>query len=123
GGSLQDRMASLTAVDDKTFEIKMKEAYGPVLFSLASSGGQLPIILREKEAAVDLGTVISETIGSGPFTFNKAEWVPGSKVVYEKFKDYVPRAEPPSGLAGGKVVKVDRLEYRVIPDSATSIAA
>ncbi len=123
GGSLQDRMAALEAVDANTFTIKMKQPYGPVLFSLASSGGQLPAIMREKEASVDLGTVISETIGSGPFVFNKAEWVPGSKVIYDKNKDYQPRNEPPSGLAGGKVVKVDRVEYKVIPDSATSIAA
>jgi peptide/nickel transport system substrate-binding protein len=123
GGSLQDRMASLEATGSDTFVIKMKEKYGPVLFSLASAGGQLPIIMREKEASVDLGTVITETIGSGPFKFNKGEWVPGSKVIYDKNPDYVPRSEPASSLAGGKVVKLDRVEYKVIPDSATSIAA
>src|SRR4029078_1869554 len=66
---------------------------------------------------------VAEPIGSGPFSFNKAEWVPGSKVVYDKFKDYVPRSEKPSGFAGGKAVKVDRVEYRIIPDSATVFAA
>ena len=59
----------------------------------------------------------------GPFKFVKEEWVPGSKVVYVKNTDYVPRKEPPSWAAGGKVVKVDRVEWIYIPDSATAAAA
>jgi len=43
--------------------------------------------------------------------------------VYEKNPDYVPRAEPASGLAGGKVVKVDRVEWTVLPDSMTKASA
>ena len=68
-------------------------------------------------------TNITEPIGSGPFKFVKEEWVPGSKVVYVKNTDYVPRKEPPSWAAGGKVVKVDRVEWIYIPDSATAAAA
>ena len=49
--------------------------------------------------------------------------MPGSKVVYVKNTDYVPRKEPPSMGAGGKVVKVDRVEWIYIPDSATAAAA
>ena len=41
--------------------------------------------------------------------------MPGSKVVYVKNTDYVPRKEPPSWAAGGKVVKVDRVEWIVAP--------
>jgi hypothetical protein len=40
------------------------------------------------------------------------EWQPGHRVVYVKNPDYVPRAEPPDNLAGGKVAKVDRVERR-----------
>jgi len=40
-----------------------------------------------------------------------------------KNKDFVPRKEPPSWAAGGKVVKVDRVEWIYIPDSATAAAA
>ena len=66
---------------------------------------------------------MTTAIGSGPFKFVKEEWVPGSKVVYVKNTDYVPRKEPPSWAAGGKVVKVDRVEWIYIPDSATAAAA
>ena len=49
--------------------------------------------------------------------------MPGNKVVYVKNTDYVPRKEPPSWASGGKVVKVDRVEWIYIPDSATAAAA
>ena len=47
----------------------------------------------------------------------------GQVVVYDRNRDYVPRNEPPSGLAGGRVVKVDRVEWRNIPDASTVAAA
>ena len=53
----------------------------------------------------------------------KDQWVPGNKVVYVKNTDYVPRKEAPSWGAGGKVVKVDRVEWIYIPDAATAAAA
>ncbi len=44
-------------------------------------------------------------------------------MVYDRNPDYVPRAEPADGLAGGKIVKLSRIEYKVIPDQATAVAA
>jgi peptide/nickel transport system substrate-binding protein len=67
--------------------------------------------------------MVTEMTGSGPFRFNAAGYVSGSSVVYEKFAGYVPRDEPPEGTAGGKRAKVDRLEWHVIPDRATAVAA
>ncbi len=49
--------------------------------------------------------------------------MPGNKVVFVKNTDYVPRKEAPSWASGGKVVKVDRVEWVYIPDSATAAAA
>ena len=62
-------------------------------------------------------------VGSGPFVFKSDEWKPGDKAVYVKFDKYKPRAEPPSGLAGGKVAKVDRVEWRAIADQQTAVNA
>ena len=59
----------------------------------------------------------------GPFVFQPDEWVPGSKVVYTKFADYVPRDEPASGAAGGKIVNFDRVEWLYIPDQTTAMNA
>ena len=48
--------------------------------------------------------------------FKKDEWKPGDKAVYVKNEKYKPRSEPPSGLSGSKVVKLDRVEWPVITD-------
>ena len=44
-------------------------------------------------------------------------------MVYVKNEDYVPRDELPSGFAGGKVAKVDRVEWIYIPDQNTAVQA
>ena len=116
------RIADIVPTGADTFEIKFKEAFGPVLEVLSNSGNPA-FIMREKEASTDPNTAVTETIGSGPFTFVKEEWVPGSKVVYKKNPAYVPRAEAPDGYGGGKVVRVDRLEWLYIPDPATGVQA
>src|SRR5215472_5890363 len=66
---------------------------------------------------------MAEQIGSGPFKFVAAEFQPGVKSVYEKNADYVPRKEPPSWTSGGKVVKVDRVEWITMADAQTAINA
>src|SRR4029078_9051698 len=112
-----------TAVNDKTFTLKLKKPFPLTLEALAKPSSNVPFIIPERIAKTDASTNITEPIGSGPFKFVKAEWVPGSKVVYVKNTDYVPRREPPSRAAGGKVVKVDRVEWIYIPDAATAAAA
>jgi len=66
---------------------------------------------------------IKEQIGSGPFKFVQAEFQPGVQAVYEKNTDYIPRQEPPSWTAGGKIVKVDRVEWITMPDALTAMNA
>ena len=66
---------------------------------------------------------VEDVIGSGPFIFKADEWKPGEKTVYVKNTKYKLRPEPPSGLAGGKVVKLDRVEWIWISDAQTQIAA
>ena len=63
------------------------------------------------------------TTGSGPFIFKRDEWKPGEKAVYLKNPNYKPRSEPANGLAGGKVVKVDRVEWIWIADPQTQVNA
>ena len=115
--------ATVAAVDDQTFTITLKEKWGLILDSLAKLSANVAFVMREKEASTDPNTPITETIGSGPFTFEKAEWVPGSKVVYKKFAGYAPRSEPANMYSGSKAVKVDRVEWNYLPDSNTAAAA
>ena len=123
GKQLMGFTASLVAKDAKTFVWTLTEPYGLLIDILAKTGTSIPFVMREKEALVDPMQQIQEVVGSGPFSFKRDEWVPGSKAVYVKFKDYVPRKEPASGHAGGKVVKVDRVEFIWMADPQTAQAA
>jgi peptide/nickel transport system substrate-binding protein len=111
---------TIEPTDDKTFVIRLKEPFAFVEMALGAFDA---VIMREKDAATDPFKAITETVGSGPFRFVRSEWNPGAKVVYEKNPDYLPRSEPPDGLAGGKVVKVDRVEWTVLPDPFTKSTA
>lgn len=123
GQQLMAATDSMTAVDDTTFELKLAEPYGLVLQSLGKISSNVPFIMPAEVAATDPFEQISDYTGSGPFVFVDEEWVPGSKVVYDRFDDYVPRDEPPSAAAGGKVAKVDRVIWTYFPDQSTAMNA
>jgi len=123
GQKLMDFTASLEAPDAKTIVLKLKEPYGLVLESIGKPSSLVPFMMPKRIAETPVGKAIPEQIGSGPFKFVQAEFQPGVKAVYEKNKDYVPRSEPPSWTAGGKVVKVDRVEWVTMPDAQTQVNA
>jgi peptide/nickel transport system substrate-binding protein len=79
--------------------------------------------MPERLAKIDGNTQITEMVGSGPYRFLKDEFVAGSRVAYAKFDGYVPRDEPASWAAGGKRAYMQRVEWQIIPDSATAAAA
>ncbi|BBK42103.1 ABC transporter substrate-binding protein [Allostella vacuolata] len=122
GQRLMQFTSALEAVDASTFRLTLKEPYGLVLESLAKTTSPA-FIMPERVAKTEVSTQISDYTGSGPFIFVKDEWRPGNKVIYRKNPDYVPRAEPPSYLAGGKVAKLDRVEWLYIPDANTALSA
>lgn len=123
GQKLLQFTKEMAVVDAKTFTLTLKEPFGMVLESLGKPSSSVPFIMPKRIAETPPDKQISEFVGSGPFVFRKDQWRPGEKVVYEKFADYKPRAEPPSGLAGGKQVFVDRVEWVVLPDAQTSVNA
>jgi len=110
-------------VDDRTFTLHLKQPFAFTEFLLGGSNGVVGAIMREKDALTDPFTPVRERIGSGPFRFVESEYRPGAKLVYEKFAGYVPRSEPASGFAGGKLVNVDRVEWVIIPDSSVAFSA
>jgi peptide/nickel transport system substrate-binding protein len=110
-------------IDDRSFSIRLKAPFAFTEFLLGGSNGVVGAIMREKDAMTDPFTPVKERIGSGPFRFIDAEYRPGARLVYEKFDGYVPRSEPASGFAGGKMAKVDRVEWVIIPDTSVAFAA
>src|SRR3982751_6234962 len=115
--------ASIDATDAKTITLKLKEPYGLVLESIGKPSSVVPFMMPKRIAETPADKAIAEQIGSGPFRFVAAEFQPGVKAVYEKNKDYVPRKEPPSWASGGKVVKVDRVEWITMADAQTAMNA
>ncbi len=123
GQQLIGVMEEMVAVDDKTFQFKLKSPYGLVLESIGKISSNVPFIMPASVAATDPFEQITDYTGSGPFKFEADEWVPGSKVVYTKFEGYAPRSEAPSAAAGGKLAKVDKVIWTYFPDQTTAMNA
>ena len=123
GQKLADFTASLEATDAKTITLKLKKPYGLVLDSIGKPSSLVPFMMPKRLAETPAGKPVPELIGSGPFKFVQSEFQPGVKAVFVKNTDYVPRKEPPSWTSGGKVVKVDRVEWVTMPDAQTAVNA
>lgn len=123
GQKLMSFVKAMTAVDAKTFEISLNSPTGLMLLALGKPSSNVPFIMPKRVAQTPGGEQIKEYVGSGPFVFKVDEWKPGDKAVYVKFDKYKPRDEPPSGLAGGHVAKVDRVEWISMPEQQTAVNA
>jgi peptide/nickel transport system substrate-binding protein len=123
GQTLATVIDEMTGADDKNFAIRLKEPFPLLLAGLAKVSSLPPFIMPERLARIDPFQQITETVGSGPFKFVREEFQPGHQAVYVKNADYVPRGEPPSWASGGKIVKVDRIEWRYMPEYSTAAAA
>lgn len=123
GRHLFQRVTDLSAIDDKSFKLVLREPYGLVFEAFAKTSTPLCFMMKKEIAETDPGTQITRHIGSGPFRFVESEYRPGSRVVYERNPDYVARNEPASGMAGGKRPRLDRVIWDIIPDPQTAVAA
>ncbi len=123
GQQLMASTGELKVLDAKTFQLVLKGPFGLVLEALGKPSSTVPFMMPKRVADTDPFKQIDDYIGSGPFIFKKDEWKPGEKVVYLRNAKYKPRAEPPSMLAGGKVVKLDRVEWIAITDPLTAVNA
>ena len=122
GAKLVAATAAMQMVDDATFEIHLTRPFPAMLGVLAAAPARFAAIMRRKDIPTERRPVTT-AIGSGPFRYVAEERISGAKVVYARNPAYVPRAEAPDGMAGGRVVKVDRVEWHIIPDASTAAAA
>jgi peptide/nickel transport system substrate-binding protein len=123
GQALRRFVDVIDEADDRTVRFKLKRPMGALLDALAHPAPTPLFILPERLAKTDPFTQVTEMTGSGPFRFLKDEFVSGSRVAYAKFDGYVPRDEAPDFTSGAKRAWFDRVEWSVIPDSATASAA
>ena len=123
GQRMAAQLDGMAAPDDRSFTIKLRSPFPLMLLALGKPASNVCFIMPERVARTDAFTQIGDFTGSGPFRFLRGEWAPGSLAAYARFEGYKPRQEPPSFTAGGKVVNFDRVEWNIIPDSATAAAA
>ncbi|MGD9946202.1 MAG: ABC transporter substrate-binding protein [Burkholderiaceae bacterium] len=123
GKKLVEMGLQVDAVDSLTFTVATKQPTQLVLSAFAKPTSSSVFVMRAVDAAKEPTQQVTANIGSGPFRFVAKEYQPGHQIVYERNPDYVPRAEPPSYLAGGKRVNVDRVIFRFIRDAGTAVAA
>jgi peptide/nickel transport system substrate-binding protein len=111
------------AVDARTFRMRLSAPYALVLESLAKTSANVPFIMPQRVATTLADKQVDDYTGSGPFIFKKEEWRPGERVVYVRNPRYVPRADPATGTAGGKIARVERVEWMIITDPQTQANA
>jgi peptide/nickel transport system substrate-binding protein len=123
GRALAAATASLEVVDERSFTLRLARPFALVTEALARPTASALFVMPDRIAQTPPTTAITEATGSGPFVFQAGQWRAGDRAVYHRNPAYRPRPEPADGLAGGKVVGVDRLEWLAMPDAATAAAA
>lgn len=123
GRTMMTHVASIEATSDKVIVITLSKPFGQVLELLAKPSPVPPFMMPKRLAETPKGEQVTEMVGSGPFRFVAEDYRPGDQAVYVKNTDYVPRTEPSSWTAGGKIVNVDKVVWKAMPDMQTSINA
>ncbi len=123
GGRLLAATRDFEVVDASTFVLVLAQPFSQVIEALGKPAAQVPFMMPARLAATDPARAIPEIIGSGPFTFRREEWRAGDRAIFRRNPAYVARDEAADGLAGGKRVHLDRVDFVSMPDPATKVAA
>ena len=121
GPSIKARLDALEAADDRTIVWRLNKPFPFLPNALAKT--QPTCAMMPERLAADPYKQAAEAIGSGPFRWVANEFVSGSRAVFVKNDKYVPRPEKVEYGWGGYHVKLDRVEWRIMPDPATAAAA
>lgn len=124
GGRLMAAAKGLTVVDARTFRLDLNWPFSQVIEAIGKPAAQIPFMMPARLAAnTPITQAVPETIGSGPYRFNRAEWRQGDRAIFRRNERYRPRAEEPDGFAGGKRAYMDQVHFISLPDIATRVAA
>lgn len=112
---------SVTAKDDDTVEIELKEVYEALLADMSAPKSALMIIPAEiAEEAGEQPLKPEQLIGTGPYQFEG--WDRGEEIDLSRFDEYSPREETDwGGLAGKKEAFVDEIKFQIVKDPQVMI--
>lgn len=106
-GHLVNVIEEIEIIDENTVRFHTSVPFGPMLPNLAHSGSRIV----SKKAVEEFGDEIAEhPVGTGAYKF--VEWIPGDRVVLERFDDYFEEIE------GAKTLVV-----RAIPEGTSRTIA
>lgn len=121
GGSafIMQPVDAIEAPDPRTVVVRMKQPSPGFIAGISSPRAPCAII-PEEEAGKEASRI--EIIGTGPFRF--VEFRPDSHVRLTRFAEYVPntRYEGRDGFAGRKVVNVENVQIRFVPEAGARTA-
>lgn len=123
GSTLLAATDALDAPDDGTIRFRLKHPFPLLPAALGKISPNICAIMPERLASLPATRPVPDIVGSGPFRFVAAERIPGSKIVYERFADYVPAPGRPGLTSGAKKVEIDRVEWIIMPEPASAAAA
>jgi peptide/nickel transport system substrate-binding protein len=107
-----------------SFEVRLKEPFARLIDGFARMTAYPLFVMAGSGSPGRLLRPSSRSSSArGPFKLLPDEWVPGVKFVVAKHAGYKPRSEAPSGLAGGKIAGVDRIERIQFSDDLSAVNA
>ncbi len=123
GATLMAATAQLDAPDDRTIRFRLNTPFPLLPDALGKISPNICAIMPERLAQLPASRPVPEIVGSGPFRLVASERVAGSRIVYERFADYLPAPGAPGLTSGAKIVSVDRVEWLIMPEPASAAAA
>lgn len=115
GKPIYNNISSIEKEDDLTFVIKLKEAMGDLVTSLAVLHGHASIMPKEICEQYP-NSPVERVIGTGPFEF--VEWKPHTHIKVKKFDNYLPVDFPANGWGGQKIAYVDEVYFIPLVDES-----
>jgi peptide/nickel transport system substrate-binding protein len=114
GKQAAEKVASLTAPDDATIEIALKEPYAPLLPLLALQTSAAIVMPAGKQAQP-----LTELVGTGPYRFKERQ--PDQHVQLTRFEGYTPREDAANMYGGKRVAYLDEIRFVPVPNASTRI--
>ena len=110
GANNSDFDSFVTADDNLTFTIHLRESTGLVIDAMGPQGfGPRMVTADWYDNYTANESAEGPPNGTGPFKFE--EWIPGDRWSAVRYEDYNPHPSPANGNAGGHTAFVDRMVY------------
>lgn len=118
GKQLYKHIDSVTAKDDFTVVVKLKEKWGTLMNSLAMLLGG-PVIFPEEICTKFPAKPSSEFIGTGPYMF--VEWRPNDHITLKRFDGYKALDTESDGYTGKKNAYLDEIIFYGISEEPVRV--